>query len=168
MLVENGAVTEPVLAYDLVVRQDYGQFSLCGGESWDSEYEELVEAAIGGPQIAGDERTLVVLSPHQNNFRMVLRVEVWEQAPPDDSGAWEEVFEGPLTVNGGSLEYASPTMNSAAVNVPDGDYVVRIHGRGFVNRGWPGSTEPGDTWRVQMWPGDGPTAYRHLKMWQMP
>jgi hypothetical protein len=35
---------------------------------------------------------------------------------------------------------------------------VRITGRGFLNYGWPGSTTPGDEWRLQLWPGRGPDA----------
>jgi hypothetical protein len=39
------------------------------------------------------------------------------------------------------------------LHVPAGTYAVRITGRGFVARGWPGTTTPGDEWRIQLWPG---------------
>jgi hypothetical protein len=160
-----GSVTKPELTCDLVVALDYGQFSLRGSPSSDADYTDLLEEAIDGPDIAGDGTMVVVRSPHQNNFRMPLRVEVWPDNPPDDSDSWEEIFECALTVEGGALYFESPTMETTVVEIPDGQYAVRIHGRGFVNRGWPGSTTPGDVWQITLWPGDGKTLCRHVKVW---
>jgi hypothetical protein len=39
---------------------------------------------MAGPHIASDGEAGVVSSPHQNNFSMALRVEVWDGRPPDD------------------------------------------------------------------------------------
>jgi hypothetical protein len=160
--------TAPRLVHDLIAALDYGQFSLCGSSSPDSDYMTLLEAALAGPHVASDGHGVVVCSPHQNNFRMPLRVEVWDDPPPDDAGRWEEIFESSLTVEEGSLRYDSPTLDSVSCNVPNGRYVVRICGRGFINRGWPGSTLPGDVWRVQLWPGADHLADRCVKAWQPP
>jgi hypothetical protein len=135
----------------MVVALDYGQFSLCGNPSPAADYMRLLETAIAGPHIASDAHGVVVLSPHQNNFEMPLRIEEWDNRPPEDDAQWEEVFESSLLVRGGVLRYDTPTLQGATCQVPDGRYAVRIAGRGFVNRGWPGSTTPGDAWRIQLW-----------------
>jgi hypothetical protein len=47
---------------------------------------QVVDEAVAGPGIAstpGSEH-VVVHSPHQNNFAMPLRVEVWPGEPPQD------------------------------------------------------------------------------------
>jgi len=49
-----------------------------------------------------------------------------------------------------------------------GRYAVRITGRGFVNHGWPGSTTPGDHWRLQLWPTPDPIRPRRLRAWTKP
>jgi hypothetical protein len=78
------------------------------------------------------------------------------------------VFESSLLVSGGVLRYDTPTLQGATCQVPDGRYAVRIAGRGFVNRGWPGSTTPGDTWRVQLWPSVENLPDRRIKEWHPP
>jgi hypothetical protein len=108
---------------------------------------------------------VVVLSPHQNNFAMPLRIEVWPSEPPDDLDAWQEAFLAGLLVGPDGLHYESPTMEGTTIPVPPGRYAARITGRGFVNQGWPGSTTPGDQWRVQLWPAAGPTSPRRLRTW---
>lgn len=157
---------DPYLVHDLVVALDYGQFSICGGYRPDVDYMSLLEQAQAGPGIASYQCGLIVLSPHQNNFRMPLRVEVWNQQPPEDTDSWDEVAECTITVEIGELRYESPTLDATACPVPDGRYAVRVCGRGFVNRGWPGSTEPGDVWRLQLWPSTGEVADRRIKTWQ--
>lgn len=148
------------------MRLDYGQFSLCGNPSPDADYMPLLEQAINGPGIAADDNGVIVISPHQNNFEMPLRLEVWDDRPPDDGEDWEEAFEGSLLVVDDVLLYFSPTDTVATFEVPSGRYATRISGRGFVNRGWPGSTTPGDWWRVQLWPSAGDIPVRRLKQWR--
>jgi len=126
----------------------------------------LLDRALAGAHIASAGYGLVVVSPHQNNFEMPLRVEEWNAPPPADDGDWDEVFESHLTVVGGVLRYESPTMEAVPFEVPDGRYAVRISGRGFRNRGWPGSTTPGDSWRVQLWPSADVRPDRRVKEWQ--
>ncbi|WP_250006554.1 hypothetical protein [Actinoplanes sp. M2I2] len=151
-----------------IVQLDYGQFGLCGNPSPDSDYLGELERAIAGPGIAGDDYGLVVVSPHQNNFEMPFRLEEWDTRPPDDEADWEEVFEGELLVVDEVLTYFSPTDANETFPVPNGRYAVRISGRGFVNRGWPGSTTPGDSWRVQLWPAAGEVPARRVKRWRHP
>jgi hypothetical protein len=163
----------PLQVFDLTVALDYGQFSLTGtyralGDAADPV--RLVEQAINGDGIAGTDGNegVVVLSPHQNNFAMRLRVEVWPAEPPSDLDSWQEAFLTGLVVGPQGLVYSSPTLEEVSIPVPPGGYGVRITGRGFVNRGWPGSTTPGDEWRLQFWPASGPVRRGRLRAWADP
>jgi hypothetical protein len=158
------------LAHDAVVWLDYGQFSLCGSFGGSGDYMGYLEHAIAGAGIAGDAYAVVVLSPHQNNFEMPFRVEVWDGEPPEDEADWEEIFLCGLVVDDGGLRYQSPITNTTVFDVPPGNYAVLICGRGFVNHGWPGSTRPGDAWRVRIWPSAHlPVLVPfRIKAWQQP
>ena len=160
----------PAREFDLTVDLDYGQFYLSSLPQPDGITEalvRLVEEAIAGQGIAGIEENefVVVFSPHQNNFAMPLRVEVWPAEPPDDLDDWQEAFLTGLLIGPGGLVYETPTFESVTVPVPPGRYAVRITGRGFLNYGWPGSTTPGDEWRLQLWPAAGPIRPRRLRSW---
>jgi hypothetical protein len=155
------------LTYDLVVELDYGVFALQGDTEVDTDgHVTLTDEATAGPGIATDGRSMLVLSPHQNNCAMPLRVEVWDSPAPDDLSDWEEAFEASLQVGPDGLLYCSPTTFPHMVPVPAGRYRTRIAGRGFVARGWPGSTRPGDEWRIQLWPSADTSVPRHLKAWR--
>jgi hypothetical protein len=165
--------TGPSEVLDLTVALDYGQFYLVGQRAQDETGEglvQLVEAAIKGGGIASSKgnEVVVVLSPHQNNFAMRLRVERWATQPPDDLEDWQEAFLAGLVVGEEGLIYESPTLAHERIRVPAGSYAARITGRGFVNRGWPGSTTPGDAWRLQLWPASGPIPARRLRLWPGP
>jgi hypothetical protein len=56
-------------------------------------------------------------------------------------------------------------MEGVWFDVPTGSYAVLVSGRGFVARGWPGSTTPGDVWRVQLWPGNVDISVETLVTW---
>jgi hypothetical protein len=164
----------PSEVLELTVALDYGQFYLVGRRVQhpsDADLTlQLLDTAIDGPGIAssGSNEVVVVLSPHQNNFAMRLRVERWAAQPPDDLEDWQEAFLTGRLVGQEGLAYESPTMEGATIPVPPGRYAARIAGRGFVNRGWPGSTTPGDAWRVQLWPASGPIPARRLRSWSGP
>ncbi|CAI7973397.1 conserved hypothetical protein [Frankia sp. Hr75.2] len=149
----------------LTVAMDHGQFYLCTG-FWDGlDVVSTVHRAIAGDGIAQDGPLLVVLSPHQNNFAMSLRSERWTDEPPNDLADWQEAFHASLDVDDFGLHWMSTTVGEATLEAPPGQYVIRIAGRGFVQRGWPGSTTPGDVWRLQLWPCvRGPKPAR-LKSW---
>jgi hypothetical protein len=162
----------PVQAFDLTVWLDYGQFWLVGRyrQADDDPTQRLIEEAAHGQGIAGteDNEFVVVISPHQNNFAMPLRFELWPAEPPDDLDDWQEAFATGLLVGPDGLDYVSPTMAGVTIPIPPGRYAARITGRGFVNRGWPGSTTPGDDWRVQLWPSPGPIRPHRLRRWPGP
>jgi hypothetical protein len=130
---------------------DYGYFTVRGSASDDEP--GLVARALAEPPTASDGKMVVVLSPHQNNFALPITVEAWTSAPVSDRDAWQQVSEDSITVGAhGSLYFESPTLDGVACPIGPGDYVLEVSGRGFMTRGWPGSTEPGDEWRVRVWP----------------
>lgn len=142
--------------YSLRVALDYGQFLIRGAQPSDFFDDVLVDRAFDSPPSYSDRQTMLVLSPHQNNFDMAVDVEVWDQRPQEDRDAWQQVSEDKLTVDSeGLLRIDSPTCEQVTCTVPQGNYTVEASGRGFVTRGWPGSTKPGDTWRVRLWPDTG-------------
>jgi hypothetical protein len=57
------------------------------------------------------------------------------------------------------------TLQRVTIPVPSGRYAARVTGRGFLNHGWPGSTTPGDEWRLQLWPAAGPIPPRRVRSW---
>jgi hypothetical protein len=154
-------------AWDLTVGLNYGQFHLQTDDPYNAaktETARVVEQAFSGRGIAQHFGLIVVRSPHQSNFKMGLRVEVWDGHPGDEDH-WQECFETDLVVGRGGLVYDSPAQSSFAIPVPAGEYHLRIDGRGFSEHGWPGSTTPGDDWRLRLWPcGEGHTADR-LSSW---
>lgn len=130
---------------------------------------ELLGEALDGEGIAQAGGTVVVLSPHQNNFDLRLLVERWEREPPGDLNEWDEAFEFALEVGESGLAFGSPTMAREDLRVPSGSYRGLLTGRGFVQRGWPGSTEPGDQWRLRLAPAAAEQApARRLAAWQEP
>jgi hypothetical protein len=164
---DDGVMTGGLLsAQDLVVAMDYGQFYLHDGHSL--EIFDLAQEAIGGVGIAQGRGMVAVTSPHQCNFEMPLRVEVWESEPPDDLDEWQEAFEAHLDVSGGTVLFQTATLDPEPIVVPDGSYHALITGRDFVAPGWwPSSTEPGDRWRIRFWPSDGPVVARRLRRFSL-
>lgn len=150
---------------NLVVALDYGQFYLHTRDNDPDLAVTLLEQAQGAAGIAQADGLLVVESPHQNNFEMPLGVEIWDARPADDLAEWEEAFEAHLVVGEAGLTYESPTMDLTEIEVSADSYHALITGRGFVSRGWPGSTEPGDQWRIRLWPSDTQLTPRRLKRW---
>lgn len=158
-----------VSAQSLTLWMDYGQFYIHGGCGDVDDAFELVDAAMANHPAAGDGNTVVVLCPHQNNFEMPVRVEVWNVRPDDDRDDWQQVSESPLRVGpNASLYYDSPTgTDFDPIPVSEGNYVIEVSGRGFVNYGWPGTTTPGDEWRFRLWPDNG-NELRPSVQWHMP
>jgi hypothetical protein len=164
-------------AQDHTVAMDYGHFYLqhrvVGDDLDDEAYDDLdlsdlISRANDGDGIAWEAGTLAVLSPHQCNFEMPLRVELRDSKPAADLDDWEEAFEAYLKWENGGLTYSSPTVDSTDFPVPPGAYHVLITGRGFVAHGWPGNATPGDSWRLQLWPGNPPAwvPARRLRDWR--
>lgn len=158
-------MTDRVGTQHLTVAYDYGEFALLA--SSEIEYAALVDAALVGPGVAAGSGAVVVISSHQQNFETALTVELWDGQPPEDSHEWVELFEASISATGRDLLWASPTMPHHALDVPSGDYRVRIAGRGFSAPGRPLSTEPGDTWRIRFWLGS-PLAARRLRAYEPP
>ncbi|WP_157173975.1 hypothetical protein [Rhodococcus sp. JVH1] len=90
---------------------------------------------------------------------MQMAIKVWDQNPPEDRGDWDQVVDLVLDIDqDGSLLLDSPPGGEPhQVTVDPGRYRVEVCGRGFVALGWPGSTEPRDTWRIRLWPATSTT-----------
>lgn len=162
-----------VASWDLEVEVDFGQFYLVAGtpfaEDWDPDGEQRAfDVACSSDGIGQIGQLIAVLSPHQVNLAMPLRVEVWDAAPPDDLDAWAEAFEASLRVDARGLAFTSPTMPTRTVAVPVGRYRLLVVGRGFVSYGWPGSTKPGDEWRLQLWTDDAQVSAHRVRAWTGP
>ncbi|MEV6426628.1 hypothetical protein [Nocardia sp. NPDC051463] len=158
----------------VTLAMDYGQFLISGGAGDENDrsdyYEvELLDRAMASQPRAGDGITVLVLSPHQNNFAMAVTVQVWDARPPADRDAWQQVCEARLQVGDvGALFLESPTLDMiVAAQVPEGTYLLEVSGTGFLNYGWPGSTTPGDSWRIRLWPDDGSDPLPP-QLWSMP
>ena len=153
------------------VAMDYGYFVLVGGESaYTLDPMPLLDLALvsGGPGVVSDGRAVIVLSPHQNNFSLDLAVEVWDGEPADDADEWEQVLRAWVEVTDDRLVFEAPTLDSEPFAVPTGRYAVLVSGRGFVARGWPGSTTPGDRWRVRLWPEPLEAPAYAVRTWTAP
>ncbi|MGN5240220.1 hypothetical protein [Rhodococcus sp. SJ-3] len=162
------AQTSPVSESTVVLAMDYGQFCLDGGLGDIDNEMELLERAQAAQPSAGDGTMVVVLCPHQNNVEMSVEVQVFDRRPAADRSNWQQVSEGRLEVDApGMLSVSSPTSEPVTVAVPPGQYMVEVSGRGFVNYGWPGSTTPGDGWRLRLWPDDG-SVIGPAQLWDMP
>jgi hypothetical protein len=151
---------------ELVVQQDYGQYYVI--TELDSDVEDQLDRASENAGIGQEEpgRSLLILTPHQNNFELALRVERWSTEPPDDLDSWEEASEAWIEVlPGDKLQFGSATTNFYPLDVPPGRYRIRIAGQGFVRWGWPGTTTPGDRWRLQLWPSEQIIPARKLRTW---
>ena len=154
---------------ELTLFMDYGQFDINGGlGEWDAQLDGL-NHAMADPPSYSDGTTIVVLSPHQNNFDMRIVVETWSQQPPSDGDRWQQVSVERLAVGPDAQIHLSspPDMSGPDIAVPAGKYLVEISGRGFVNYGWPGDTKPGDDWRLRLWPDDG-APRPEPQRWHMP
>jgi len=150
------------------VALDYSTFYLYDRRNVAAEHDDvpaLAERAIAGDGIARGLGTVVIMSPHQNNFAMSLTVEQWDGVPPDDLADWQEGYLTSLDVDQHGLMYQSPTPDGYLLDLPAGTWQARITGRGFVNRGWPGTTTPGDTWRIQAWPTAERAELRRIAHW---
>ncbi|WP_394840339.1 hypothetical protein LVJ94_26030 [Pendulispora rubella] len=165
----NDASPHRVHVQDVVVALDYGQFYLRTGYAESEDDLAVLDRAIKGDGIARGKSILIVLSPHQNNFEMPLRIERWPSEPPKDLEQWQEAFEASLTISDFGLYYESPTLQGKVLETPPpGTYAVRITGRGFVAAGWPGSTTPGDQWRIQLWPTKNLAPPKRVLTWSGP
>ncbi|WP_406280497.1 hypothetical protein OH799_14400 [Nocardia sp. NBC_00881] len=158
----------PISEETVKLFMDYGQFCIDGGLGNPDEEIDLLDRALAAHPFASDGLAMVVLSPHQNNFRMLITVQVWGARPPWDRDEWQQVCEARLRVGPeGSLYLSSPTDGAADCPVPEGEYLIEVSGRGFINYGWPGSTKPGDVWRIRLWPDDGSEPLQAVQ-WSMP
>lgn len=142
---------------------DYGQFYVFGASEGDPD---LIEKAIKDGAVANDGSNIVVISPHQNNFKMSILIEVWPSLPIDDEEEWQYVTSQVVVIDtNGQLSVSSFGSNSLRISIPPGEYRIDICGRGFVRRGWPGSVYPGDEWRIRIWPGSGRYDLPPTKRW---
>lgn len=159
---------ELLKTWDLTVGLNHGQFHIQTDDPYEiSEIESarVVAHASSGAGIAQHFGLIVVMSPHQKNYSMGLRVELWDEHPPEEADDWQESFETDLAVGKGGVVYASPGLSSFAIPVPPGRYHLRVDARGFSEHDWPASTAPGDAWRLRLWPCEQGHQAQRLRAW---
>jgi hypothetical protein len=156
------------VSYRATVAMDYGQFYLSGQRERVADRDlVLLTQAQSGDGVASDGHTMVVLSPHQNNFAMSLEIQHYWGLSEEDLSGWPEVCESHLHIDpDAGLTFDSPTLPSNSWPIPAGRFHLQVCGRGFVARGWPGSTEPGDTWLIRLWRCDCQVSTRRLRSWR--
>lgn len=158
-----------IARHKLTLGYDHAQFYVLTGVIDDEDPAALVGEAFDNTlRVAQGETLIVVLSPHQNNFKMKFSFERWDGEPPADNAAWQEVCEAFLDVEEWGLMFGGTFEDVKLPALPPGRYAARICGRGFVAHGWPGSTAPGDAWRLQVWPADERFPPRRLASWSGP
>ncbi len=92
----------PPTVHRSVVALDHSQFWLSGQAEQAPRHQNLLDQALTGDAVAGDEQTLLVLSPHQNNFAMGLEIQHHHQPPVElDPVGWDEVCESHLLIEPG-------------------------------------------------------------------
>jgi hypothetical protein len=145
-------------SHDYTVPYDHGQFwlssCLCVEEDYPldvvplPDYDEMAgldyreiqdEGVWQIPVEYSFSGMLVVLSPHQANFQMPLRVEVRDRPPPDDLADWPEAFEAHLEVDPRSLHYSSTTEGSTGWAYHPVDTKRLSQGAGSSHTATPGS-----------------------------
>lgn len=148
---------------------DYGHFDVFDPQAIPSEASDLHALAEASPPSYAVDGMAVVLSPHQNNFDTPMTVECWSSRPDADREQWEQVSENAIQVESGKLYAGTPGGESLVAETIPGTYILEVSGRGFVNYGWPGSTEPGDEWRLRLWPArTDPDGARAPQLWHQP
>ncbi|MGX7681957.1 hypothetical protein ACSMXN_23990 [Jatrophihabitans sp. DSM 45814] len=159
-------------SWDLIVGLDYGLFYLQTEDPYarpDFQLSRLIDQAVAGSGIAQHHGQIVVLSPHERNYAMAMRVELWDEQPKLDLNGWQEAFEFALKVGRDGLIYDSPTLSTFHIPVPPGQYLGLLCAQGFSTHERPGTNTPGDRWRLQLWhPSAGQDASRdcqRLRAW---
>lgn len=131
---------------------DSGHFEVFDPLALPPEGTDLLALAEASPPSSSADGMAVILSPHQNNFDTSVTIECWSARPHDDRDRWEQISENVLRVESGELFVGTPGYESLGAAAAPDTYILEVSGRGFVGYGWPGSTEPGDEWRVRLWP----------------
>lgn len=150
---------EPTQREARTISMDYGQFYLVGCEERGEDLPEVVDRAINdGLYAITAGGNLVVLSPHQYNSAMRIDVELFDRPQRPDRDEWQVVLDETTTIDDkGELWISSATSPSHdPLSIAPGAYHIEISGRGFVTQ--PHSTDPGDAWRIRMWPAETATA----------
>jgi hypothetical protein len=165
-----------VLAQDLTIESDFGQFYLFddGAEFHDGssgpddspELQSLGDAVESGRFVGRSGASyLNVLTPGQWNFELPLRVEVHDAEPRADLADWQHVVDVDLDLPTGRVVLAASGGGARHVTtLPAGAYRARVAGRGFTELGAAGA-DGDDVWRLQLWPRAAATEPHVRRRW---
>ena len=164
---------QPRFVRELDVQSDYGQLyiydsqALADDSDWTEDDTPLMRALEDGYRdrrfVGYDSGLVDVQTPSQYNWKLPVRIEVSDDAPPLDVEGWDHVVEVPLPVPSGTLCFeASGGGIPIQTEIPKGVYRARISGRGFVSGA--GEIEGHESYRLQLWPADE-SAPKLLKYW---
>lgn len=148
---------------------DHGHFEVFDPLALPPEGTDLLALAEAAPPSFSADGMAVILSPHQNNFDTSVTIEFWSARPDDDRDRWEQISENVLRVESATLVIGSPGYDELEATAAPDTYILEVSGRGFVGYGWPGSTDPGDEWRLRLWPARTDTGgVRAPQRWHQP
>jgi hypothetical protein len=152
-------MTEPIQRIELEVSIDYGQvyiFDPTTGDTPGSDAMDLVmDEAINTATYIGSRGGFIdLMTPIQFNTNAPMRVELWEQAPPDDDINFDHVVDVDLDVPSGRLlfEQSGETYDPeycVETTIPPARYRVRVAGRGYEHNKSQGGGL--DSYRLQLW-----------------
>jgi hypothetical protein len=162
-----------IAAHDLIVRADYGQIYIESSATEDDDgwgdldpYNAALDDATESGRFVGVRPGLIdLLTPGQWNFQTPMRLEIWSAEPADDRDEWDHEVDGDLDVPDGWISFAASGGGyPERMEIPSGDYRVRVSGRGFTQVGRAGA-EGDDSYRLRLWPRDRATAPVLRKRW---
>lgn len=152
---------------------DYGQLFLYdAGREWSRDAREYVDAheaaARAGLTVGTSSGVVAVLMPRRENFGARLDVAV-EAGPTQVAAGSDHVVEFGLELPSGRVVLeGSGGSGREEVAVPPGRYRARLSGRGFAaaaGRSYDDPGDPGDAYRLELWPAASPAAPEELRRW---
>jgi hypothetical protein len=146
-----------VIAFEGVVRTDYGQFDLVWSDDggFDGNFDRFFDGQVNGLVGASDPCGIYfVLARRSGGSR--VRIAIHDVAPPMPSAYYEDVVEVSATIPPDArvnwMSWANESQGTVAIE-PAADYRVRVsaHGR---DAGRDGEFAPDvvDEYRIDLWP----------------
>lgn len=155
----------PVWVRQLEISADHGQFYIYSSlpaleDEFDSPFLNALADAHGTRRFIGADGSgglIDVMTPSQWNWNVPMRVELWDAEPPTDADGWDHEVDVDFVVDAGFpqvwFEASGGYAAAGAVEIPPGEYRVRISGSGY-DASWAAHIETRtghESFRMQLW-----------------